>query len=141
MTRRFVPWLVLLGAAGAAVVTTLRLIAVPWWREWGRRAEDDGPLAGDDLVAAPTAIETRGIDIAAPPEAVWPWLTQMGYGRAGWYSYDALDMNAPSADDLRPDLGTAVGDVMPTHPGGGFAVRIVDPPHALVLYSDTDLVR
>ena len=138
MMRRLLA-LAIAGGAGTALV---RSILVPWMRRWGRRPADDGPLPGDEVVADPTAIETRGIDIAAPPEAVWPWLVQMGYGRAGWYSYDALDMNQPSADRIRPELATlSVDDVMPTHPGGGFVVRILDAPRALVLFSDTDLVR
>ncbi len=125
---------------GAAAL--IRITVVPWSRSWGRRAGDSGPLPGDDLVDDATAIETRGIDIKATPDEVWPWLAQMGYGRAGWYSYDALDMNVPSADHVRSDLAEPkVGDVIPTHPGGGFAVRVLDAPRALVLYSDTELVR
>jgi hypothetical protein len=31
------------------------------------------------------------VDIEASPEQIWPWLAQMGNGRAGWYSYDWLD--------------------------------------------------
>jgi hypothetical protein len=135
--RKLIPIVVV--AAGAAVVRT---VVMPWWQTWGRRPEDDGPLPGDDLVSEPTAVETRGIDIAASPDLVWPWLMQMGYGRAGWYSYDALDMNQPSADRIRTALAEiAVGDVMPTHPAGGFLVRILEEPRALVLYLDTDLVR
>ena len=66
----------------------------------------------------------------------------MGYGRAGWYSYDALDMNRPSSSDIDPSLAHVdVGDILPTHPGGGFEVRIAEPPHALVVFSDTELVR
>src|SRR5688572_14283386 len=108
----------LLVAIGTTAIA--RATIIPWWRRWGRQASDDGPLPGDDLVADPTAVETRGIDIDATPEEVWPWLVQMGYGRAGWYSYDAVDMDMPSADRIRPELaGLAVGDVMPTHPGGG----------------------
>jgi hypothetical protein len=30
-------------------------------------------------------------DIQGKPQQVWPWLAQMGNGRAGWYSYDWLD--------------------------------------------------
>jgi hypothetical protein len=128
-----------LAAAGTAFVSA---VVIPWRRDWGRRPDDDRPLPGDDLVAEPTAIETRGIDIAAPVDGVWPWLVQMGYGRAGWYSYDALDMNLPSAHRIRPELAKiAVGDLMPTHPAGGFVVSVLDEPHALALYLDTDLVR
>ena len=131
--------LLFLALAGTAVV---RSVVIPWWRTWGRRPADDGPLAGDDLVAEPSFVETRGIDIGATPDEIWPWLVQMGYGRAGWYSYDALDMKGPSADRVRPELGElALGDVMPTHPGGGFTVRVIEAPRALVLYSDTELVR
>jgi hypothetical protein len=125
----------------AAGTIAIRGILLPWWRTWGRRTEDDAPLPGDDLVADATGVETRGIDIAAPPEAVWPWLAQMGYGRAGWYSYDALDMDRPSLDRVDPSLARVkVGDILPTHASGGFEVKVVDPPHALVVYTDTDLV-
>ena len=52
---------------------------------------------------------TRAITIAAPPEQVWPWLVQLGYGRAGWYSYDWIDNdNRPSADRILPDHGQLI---------------------------------
>jgi len=62
-------------------------------------------LPGDELVTEPTTSDTRGIDIAAPPEQVWPWLVQMGYKRAGWYSYDAIDMNQGSSREIVPGDG------------------------------------
>jgi hypothetical protein len=121
----------LISAVLVAMAATLvvRATVIPWWRTWGRRDTDDGPLPGDDLVGEPTAIETRGIDIEAAPAEIWPWLAQMGYGRAGWYSYDARDMNMPSADHVRPDLAElSIGDTLPTHPGGGFLVRVLEAP-------------
>jgi hypothetical protein len=112
------------------------------FRTWGIDPEEGRrALPGDDLVPDAEAIDTRGIDIAAAPSEVWPWLVQMGYGRAGWYSYDQLDMNKPSADRIMPELqALAVGDIVPTHPGGGFEVREIDPDHALVLYADRALI-
>ena len=99
------------------------------------------PLPGDDLIEVPAATDTRGITIAAPPEAVWPWLLQMGYGRAGWYSYDRLDMKGTSADRILPEhQALAVGDIVPTDPAGGFEVKVLDPGRTLVLYVDTALV-
>src|SRR5688572_17023945 len=134
--------LLVLTVGAVASVVLVRRVVIPWWHSWGRRTEADAPLPGDDLVANVTAIETRGIDIAAPPEAVWPWLAQMGYGRAGWYSYDALDMDSPSMDEIVPSLAhVEVGDILPTHPGGGFEVRVAEAPHALVVYTDTELMR
>jgi hypothetical protein len=133
-------------AVAGAVVGTATGIAfgrtVGWWRTWGvDRLESAKALPGDGLVPTPTAIETRGITIDAPPEAVWPWLVQMGYGRAGWYSYDQLDMRGSSADRIVPAWqGLEVGDVMPNAPGSGFAVRTVEPGRALVLFADTALV-
>jgi len=72
-------------ATGSAIAAFVAARTI--WRTWGiDPAEQARALPGDDLVTEPIATETRGIDIAAPPAAVWPWLVQMGYGRAGWYS-------------------------------------------------------
>jgi hypothetical protein len=136
---------ILIGSAGivAASATVGILGTRRQSRTWGiDPLEVAKPLPGDALIPAPTASDTRGIEIAAPPEAIWPWLVQMGYGRAGWYSYDAMDMDRPSAHELVPEFQTlAVGDVMPTHPGGGFLVKELDPDRTLVLYLDDQLVR
>jgi len=129
------------GAAGAMVA--YRAIVEPWSRAWGvRDLPADGSYRGDDIIADPTALETRSIVIDAPPARIWPWLVQMGYGRAGWYSYDAIDMTGGSVRAIVPELqGLAVGDVVPTHPGGGFEVRILEPERSLVLFSGTQLVE
>jgi hypothetical protein len=62
-----------------------------WMDRWGSTAEERAlPLAGDELV--PDAEQhTHAITIDVPPEAVWPWLVQMGQGRAGFYSHDRLE--------------------------------------------------
>ncbi len=127
-------------AAGA--FATWKLAVEPWYRSWGTSTDDASKsLAGDGLVAEPSVIDTRAIDIAAKPGTVWPWLVQMGFGRAGWYSYDRLDMAGASVDEIVPDLQTlAEGDIVPTQPGGGFRAAVVDPGRALVLYLDGDMV-
>jgi hypothetical protein len=131
--------------AGAAIGTILGVTISRtrrWWQTWGiEKDEGTKPLPGDEVVTAPVASETRGITIDATPEQIWPWLVQMGFGRAGWYSYDRLDQRGKSADGINEAWQTlAVGDIMPTHPGGGFEVTTVDPGRALVLRSDTALV-
>ena len=66
----------------------------------------------------------------------------MGYERAGWYSYDQLDMKGRSADAIIPELQSIkVGDILPTFPGGGFEVRVVDDGHALAVYTDTAITN
>lgn len=133
--------LALLG--GVASATIGAVVAANRWRtSWGVGPGDaDRFLPGDDLVPAPTHTETRGIAIDAPPAAVWPWLVQMGYGRAGWYSYDQLDMKGRSADTILPEWQSLhVADVLPTHPGGGFEVRVLEEGRALAVYTDTGIV-
>jgi len=138
--RRFAFFL--LGLAGAGYAG-YRYVVAPWWRSWGiDPTEADRPLAGDEFVPSPTEVETRGITIAAPPSRVWPWLVQMGFGRAGWYSYDRVDMAGRSTDRVVPEWQSiGVGDTLPTHPGGGFLIKAVEQERALVLYIDNAVVR
>ncbi len=99
--------------------------------------EQERPLAGDELLRDAAAQLTHGVTIAATPEAIWPWLVQMGCRRAGYYSVDALDNGgARSAREVHPELQRlAVGDVLPATPDGddGFEVLRVDAPRTLVL--------
>jgi hypothetical protein len=130
-----------IGVAGA--VAAWKTAVEPWWRTWGTcEAAVSRSYRGDELVGEPTAIETRNLIIDATPDRIWPWLLQLGYGRAGWYSYDVVDMRGTSADRIHAEWQQLTcGDIVPTHPGGGFQVRVLEPDRALVLYSDTDLVR
>lgn len=134
--------LLLLGTAIGTIAAIAVTNARRWHAEWGvDPAEAIAPLPGDDVVMGAIGSETRGITIDAPPEAVWPWLIQMGYGKGGWYSYDQLDQRGRSSDEIDPAWQTlAVGDIVPTHPGGGFEVVALDPGRSLVLKSDTALV-
>lgn len=132
-----------IGTAAAAAAATGIAVGRGMKERWGvDAAESARSMPGDELVPAPDAVDTRVIDIDAPVERVWPWLVQMGYGRAGWYSYDVLDMDEPSALAIEERWQTlAVGDVLPTHPGGGFVVKVLEEPRALVLYLDRAIVE
>lgn len=61
-------------------------------------------LPGDDLLgepAEPITQITESTTIHAPPEAVWPWLVQMGADRAGFYAIDFFDRQGePSAREI-----------------------------------------
>ena len=130
--------LIIIGSAIAAAGSLAFVATRQWWRTWGVVPDEaTKPLPGDDLVPDAQASDTRGITIEAAPDRVWPWLVQMGYERGGWYSIDQLDMRTKSATrivDEWQDL--AVGDILPTYPGGGFQVKHLDPNRSLVLYGD-----
>ncbi len=129
--------------AVVSLALTYTLVIRPRVRAWGvDPAEADLALPGDDLVPEPTATETRGVTIEGPVSKVWPYLVQMGFGRAGWYSYDRLDNKGASVEEIVPEFQhLAPGDIMPVSPGGGFEVKTVDYEQALVLYTDTAMVR
>jgi hypothetical protein len=92
-----------------------------WHLRWGATAaEVAASLPGDDLQPHAQFRATRAITIDAPPQAVWPWLVQVGCRRAGWYSVDLLDnLGHPSAREILPDLQhLEVGQWVPMSPSG-----------------------
>jgi deazaflavin-dependent oxidoreductase (nitroreductase family) len=72
-------------------------------------------MPGDDVVPGCQYRCTRAITVHAPPSVVWPWLVQVGFGKAGFYSNDLLDNVAhPSADRILDEFqNPAVGDWVP----------------------------
>lgn len=95
-------------------------------------------LPGDDEVAFPFSATTRAITIHAPAEAVWPWLVQMGWRRAGWYSFDAIDNDhVRSSDHIVPALQVDlhVGDFVPEGVDVGWKVAAVETGRMLLLTS------
>ncbi len=106
-----------------------------WHLRWGATDEEvQRPMPGDDQVPHPVLQATRAITIRASAAEVWPWLIQMGYRRAGWYSYDMLDNEGNHVNRIIPELQQLeVGDVMKTDAEGGFTVTAIDPNRSLVL--------
>jgi len=106
------------------------------------------PMPGDDLVPRPHAETTHAITVNAAPEAVWPWLVQMGWGRGQWYTARWVDRllfpnNGPSADRIVPELQQlAVGDLIldgPPEAATAFVVEGLQPNRHLVLHSTEHL--
>jgi hypothetical protein len=111
----------------------------PWHLRWGATDEEvTAPMPGDDLLSHARFEATRAIDIAAPPEAVWPWIVQIGFRRAGFYSYDLFDnLGRPSADRIVPelqdlDIGDRIAMAEPVTDVTAFRVVAVDPPRSMV---------
>jgi hypothetical protein len=129
----------------AEVAVALPVFATaPLWRHWhlrwgATRAEVAAAMPGDELVTVSHFTATRAVTIGVPPEAVWPWLMQVGYRRAGFYSYDLLDnLGRPSARAILPAWQTPrVGDLAapmanPPSRETSFVIAEADPPGRLV---------
>ncbi len=109
-------------------------VVKPWHMRWGTSdVETVRSMPGDDLILG-AGQATRAIAIAAQPVEVWPWLIQLGYGRAGWYSYDWIDNDfRPSADRIVPEYqDLKIGDKILMMSEMGFVVESIDEPHSIV---------
>jgi hypothetical protein len=74
---------------------------------WGSTPDEVARvLPGDELLADADIVSTRAITIDAPPNAIWPWLVQMGSGRGGAYTYDWIEnlfgLGMHSATEILP---------------------------------------
>lgn len=132
-------------AAVCAVPVLYALWVRPRLLTWGATPEEAGrAYPGDELVPdADSSVFTMATTLPAPPEKVWPWLVQMGYGRAGWYSWDRLDNSGvPSADRIVPEWQSMqVGQHLIEARDGRswFTVELVEPNRALALRSAIEL--
>jgi hypothetical protein len=126
--------------------TALAYSELQWLgRTYGATSEErHRALPGDELCQNPQAQTTHAITIDAPPEHVWRWLVQMGWGRGQWYTARWVDKllfpdNGPSADHIHSEwqdlkIGDRVLDGAPEK-HTGFTVAMLDPNQHLVLHS------
>ncbi len=134
------------GVAGFVYV----FVVLPWQlRRGATNANIQRSLPGDDLVPSSKSGYTQAITISAPKSEVWRWLVQIGYKRAGWYTYDFLhrlvgiagcvDDERRSAQRIIPELqDLEVGDVIEIAPGMGYSVIGLEPEQALITQSIMD---
>ena len=113
----------LLGQVGSVVADLPLLLTAPLYRRWHLRwgstpDEIESAMPGDATFPVAQFVSTRSITINAEPAVVWPWLVQVGCGRAGFYSNDLLDnLGRPSATTIRPDLQhLGIGQWVPMSP-------------------------
>jgi hypothetical protein len=138
----------------ASILVVLAVLYLAVLRPWHLRrgatdAEVRRSLPGDDLVPDPKSGYTHAVTVKASVSEVWPWLAQIGYKRAGWYSHDwlhrlmgiagSVDDEHHSATRIIPDLqDLKVGDVVEIAPGMGYVVASIDPERLLILQSRVD---
>jgi hypothetical protein len=130
--------LVASAAAGADM-----LVLRPRLRRWGATEEEaHAQLPGDEVPATMGArrVSTRAITINARPEEVWPWLVQMGSGRAGFYTHEWVERlmavsyaDGHSANRIHPEFQDLhVGDRVAYSSLSTVPVELVDPPRCLM---------
>lgn len=114
---------------------------------WGATVEERRrPLPGDDAIPGSNPTVTNAVTIGVPPEKVWPWIVQIGRGRAGFYSYawfeNLIGADIQNLDYIDEDLKKLTpGDkiwltpekYLGRIPGQAWTVHSVDPGRSLVL--------
>ena len=137
---------VLEGVSGASIAGLAFL--TPFLRHqrnrWGLDAKTAArEYPGDTLVPNPRWSWTHGIEIEASPDAVWPWVAQLGADRGGFYSYQWLENVAGcdlrNAESIHPEWALHRGDALVLHPDVP-ALRVVEvePPRYLLAEAAAD---
>lgn len=125
---------VVLGVGGSALCAAAcyRFAISPRLKTWGATPEEvQRPMPGDELVPRPVMFGTRAVTIEAAPEHIWPWLLQIGYGRAGFYSYAGMERamgltGIANADRILPEFQQLkLGDMVPFGPGEGAGLPVI----------------
>jgi len=116
-------------ALASGLIGAYLAVGRPLMLHWGATCED---------LETQRAQSTRAVTVDAPPEAVWPWLAQIGQDRAGFYSYEWLENLAGcgmhNADEVHPEWQRREpGEMVPLHPLNGLPVARFEPGRALAL--------
>ena len=135
-------------AAAFVLYVACAMVLWPVHRSWGSTPGEYAiALPGDDADRNPAIQIQHAITVDAPPDAVWPWLAQLGQDRAGFYSYDWLErafgVDIHNVTELRPEWqARAAGDFVPATQAGylgmfedplGWRVTTLEPGRAMVL--------
>ncbi len=144
-TTRRVTWKRVLAVVAIAVLFAaggLWFVYRPWALNWGASQQEiASAMPGDGILSDPNFNATRAVTVEATPAEIWPWLVQMGYLRAGFYSYDRLDNDGiPSADRLIPEFQhLELGDSIPLTAHDYVTVTLLEPGSTMLWeYSGDD---
>jgi hypothetical protein len=126
-------------AVPLAALLTVKVLGRRWMADWGATTEElAAQLPGDELIEGTDLTTTRAVTVYARAADIWPWIAQLGQGRGGFYSYDALENLAGcdihSADRVVPEWqDVVVGAEVKLAPEVALTVAAVEPGRSLVL--------
>jgi hypothetical protein len=130
---------------GVALATGLWAVSYPvLFRRrcltWGATPDEVARvLPGDELLSSADIVSTRVVTIDASPDAIWPWLVQMGSGRGGAYTYDWIEnlfgLGMHSANEILPQFQDVnVGDEMQLGPNRPkMRVEVLEPERVFTI--------
>jgi hypothetical protein len=147
--RGFVARAAATAALAVAVYAAVAVVIWPLHRTWGSLPVEHALALPGDAPDRNAAFELQhAVTVNAPPEAVWPWLVQLGQDRAGFYSYDWLErafgVKVHNVTEIRPEwqtrkAGDRIRATQADYLGGvlgndlGWTVNEVQPNRAMVL--------
>ncbi len=145
--RRYAKAAGFLALSGVCAIAVLVVTVAPLATKLGtRNGESEAAMPGDSAIARPKNTYTQAITIMAPPAEVWKWLVQVGYKRAGWYNFDAINRLAGkdyfiegsgSARSIHPELqGIRKGDKIFLVPQLGLEITELEENSLLVMQGD-----
>lgn len=145
--RRYGKAVASLAGLGVFALFVLLMVVQPVALTMGTSAaERTRSYVGDDIVPHRRQGFIQAEQIRAPASAVWPWLAQIGYRRAGWYNVDAINRLAGpdyfyegkgSAQRIIPELqNIALGDIISLAPGVELKISALETGRLLVLAGD-----
>lgn len=133
-----------IAVAGGALAVYHFLLRPLMLRRGATREEANRVLSGDEVTPPNPFRSTMAATLSATPEEIWPWLVQMGWDRAGYYTYNPIEnllgLDLHNADRIHPEWqDLKVGDtIWMSHPRlknlfPETKVSTLEPNQALVL--------
>ncbi len=138
---------ILQGLEGVAIIIAcyLTFFLKPLRERWGLSKEEaTRPLPGDEVVPSPKSKFTHAIKINAPAKYVWPWVAQIGQGRGGFYTYEALEnligLQIYNSDVVLPEFqNPSIDDTIAFAPGDRTPLVICEHGRAMAIENSLDM--
>lgn len=138
---------ILEGFEGVAIIIAcyLTFFLKPLRERWGLSKEEaKRPLPGNELVSSPKSKFTHAIKINAPAKYVWPWIAQIGQGRGGFYTYEALEnligLQIYNSEVVLPDFqNPTIGDTVAFSPEDRSPIVICEHGRAMAIENSLDM--